>query len=498
MTPSDIDFTPYHELVLKSIYILFLSVSILTFDPCQFRQRMHLSGQTLIASSPVEPVSVSELGVNTGHQLGHFSSLSQHQLKFGNTLLMMSQSKVPTTSPPAALNGNIKSKSSNKKSDRESNSSPISVSGESNHSVSPSSSPFNPKFNEDDDERISVSSPVKSHTSPISSYSVPNHLAKMYSYSLGQHLPGQFPYPFGFPFPYHQQYDLSLANGLLSQNQTNLSNTQQQSNKQTKPSTNFSVASLLAGKDDDRKQSRDSKGINRNHNSSYSEGEEDEDEDIDEEMMEESASAAVAAATEDEDEEAVDMTNRNGENQNISVTRLTPSPPSHQLSPPNSRSVSPLSPNYLKSSMMTNGHFPKNFPHPMNVDSMSAALQLQLAAAAAARHRFTVDGMMLDHSATAQNSNSHPMFSPHGPHAHALLASGGLHPAGPGAQQTPTGWLPHPGAHQGGGLGGLPGGHGLNPFHWLSHTSGPLSPSQSKCHFHIRITFIWLCACSLA
>src|SRR5699024_5559985 len=130
----------------------------------------------------------------------------------------------------------------------------------------------------------SVSSPVKrSQASPISNYPpVPHHLAKAYgAYALGQHLPGQFAYPFGFPFPYAQQYDLTFANGLLGAAAAaqQSSPNSQQSPKHHKPSTNFSVASLLGRKDNDsdskRRQSKDSsKRIARQHNSSYSEGEE--------------------------------------------------------------------------------------------------------------------------------------------------------------------------------------------------------------------------------
>src|SRR5699024_1388974 len=249
----------------------------------------------------------------------------------------------------------------------------------------------------------------------------------------GQHLPGQFAYPFGFPFPYAQQYDLTFANGLLGAAAAaqQSSPNSQQSPKQHKPSTNFSVASLLGRKDNDsdskRRQSKDSsKRIARQHNSSYSEGEEEEDEDIDEELMEESAAAAAAAAAaDDEDDEAVDMSaSRSDDDRKISVTRLTPSPSPHQLSPPSSsRSASPLSPNYLESA---NGQSGKNMSQ--HIDSMSAALQLQLAAAAAARHRFTVDGLMNDSPAGGQGQQAPPhpaaMFGPHGPHPHMMHPGG--------------------------------------------------------------------------
>ena len=380
------------------------------------------------------------------------------------------------------MNGALKSKTSEESLKREeANSSPISISVDSNRSPSPASSTCNGKSDHEDDERISVSSPVKPHASPISNYpSVPNHIAKAYGAyaSLGQHLPGQFPYPIGFPFPYAQQYELSFANGLLGQTQQSSPNSQQ-SPKPHKPSTNFSVASLLGSKDDadSKRHSKDSK----RHNSSYSEGEDEDEEDIDEELMEESAAAAAAAAAEDEDDEAVDMSARSDDDRKISVTRLTPSPSPHRLSPPSSsRSASPLSPGYLKSA---NGQMGKSLSHPM--DSMSAALQLQLAAAAAARHRFTVDGLMHESAAPGQGpAQSHPaMFAPHGPHQHPLL-----HP-GAGSQQPPPGWMGHPGAHPA--LGGIPGAHPLNPFtHWLAQSSGPLSPSQSKCHckfLHINI-----------
>lgn len=207
--------------------------------------------------------------------------------------------------------------------------------------------------------------------------------------------------------------------------------------------------------------------------------------------MEESAAAAAAASVtngDDEDDEAVDMSSRNdhhhhhnhhhshnhhNENRKISVTRLTPSPSPHQLSPPSSsRSASPLSPNYMKSSN-NNGQTGK-----MAVDSMTAAFQLQLAAAAS-RNRFTIDGLMLDPSAPGSQSGGpqpHPvMFGGHGPHPHGLL-----HANGHGGQQTQPGWMGHPGAH----LAGLPGGHPINPFHWLGQSNGPLSPSHmSKSHF---------------
>lgn len=442
---------------------------------------MQLSGQTLIAASPAEPVTLTELQHHQLAQLGHhphFSPLAAHHLKLGNTLLMMKSSPPPSmaslVSPP--VNGALKCKSEQTEVKRElSNSSPISISVASTRTPSPSSSHCNGKSDAEDEEHISVSSPVKPHASPISNYpAVPSHLAKAYgAYNLGHHLPGQFPYPFGFPFPYAQQYDLTFANGLLSQAQ--ISPNSQQSRKQHKPSTNFSVASLLGSKDEPdskRRSSKDSKRFNNNrmHNSSYSEGEDEEDEDIDEELMEESAAAAAsAAAGDDEDEEAVDMSSRHSEDRKISVTRLTPSPSPHQLSPPSSsRSASPLSPGYIKS---LNGQLGK-MSHPMEVP---AALQLQLAAAAA-RHRFTVDGMLLDSPNGPQaGQQHHAMFGPPGQPQHPLLHPGN----GAGSQQAPPSWMGHPAGHPA--LGGLPGSHPLNPFHWLAHT-GPLSPSQSKCH----------------
>lgn len=459
---------------------------------------MQLSGQTLIAAAPAESGSVSEL--HHRHQLAqltqhtHFSPLAAHHLKFGNTLLMMKSSHM-TSMMSSPINDALKSKEESLKREV-ANSSPISISVDSNRTPSPASSTCNGKSDHEDDERISVSSPIKPHASPISNYpSVPSHIAKAYGAyaSLGQHLPGQFPYPFGFPFPYAHQYDLTFANGLLSQGQQSSPNSQP-SPKQNKPSTNFSVASLLGSKDDSdsKRQSKGTKRIARHHNSSYSEGEEEEEEDIDEELLEESvaAAAAAAAATDDEDEEAVDMSARAEEDRKISVTRLTPSPSPHQLSPPSSsRSASPLSPGYLKS---TNGQMGKNLPHPM--DSMSAALQLQLAAAAAARHRFTVDGLMHDSHAAPGQGPTQPhsgMFGPHGhhPHPHSMLHSG----ANVGNLQTPPGWMAHPGAHPA--LGGLPGAHPLNPFtHWLAQTSGPMSPSQSKYFFQFHLHFVVILA----
>ncbi|OTF75817.1 hypothetical protein BLA29_003612 [Euroglyphus maynei] len=141
----------------------------------------------------------------------------------------------------------------------------------------------------------------------------------------------------------------------------------------------------------------------------------------------------------------------------------------------NFRSNSPFSSEFNKSP--DSQQQSKNLTqHQMNVDSMSAALQLQLAAAAAARHRFSVDGIMLNNS---QAQGSHPLFPSHG-QPHSLISGASLHhQAALASGGHPTAWLPHPaGPH---GLGGLPGAHPLNPFHhWLAQTSGPLSPSQSK------------------
>nr|XP_046910436.1 uncharacterized protein LOC124491780 [Dermatophagoides farinae] len=484
---------------------------------------MQLSGQTLIAANLAEPVFFNnELNFNTrSHYHNHFeishrnsnqSSINNHnhhniiinedRLRFQlNPQQIMSQNKSLTATSPmtmvhnSLLNSTVnqaETTMSNKvgKYVREISSSPLSVSAESNHSTSPISSPCNGKsIDSDDDERISVSSPpVKSHqVSSISNYSMPNQLAKLYGYSLGQGLPNQFSFSFGFPFPYGQQYDLNLANNLSNQQCSQNSNALP---KQTKPSTNFSVASLLAGSGDnvsneDNKHSEDSnKIINVNRNCSYSEGEDDDD--IDEEMAEDSAVKSslekINKDNEDDDdeEEAVDMSNRNQERK-ISVTRLSASlSPSHQLSPPNSRSNSPFSSEFNKSS--DSQQTSKNLTHQMNVDSMSAALQLQLAAAAAARHRFSVDGIMLNNS---QTPGSHPLFSTHG-QTHPLISGGPLHHQAaatlssgghPPTHQPPT-WLPHPaGPHHG--LGGLPGAHPLNPFHhWLAQASGPLSPSH--------------------
>uniref|UniRef100_A0A6P6Y1I4 Uncharacterized protein DDB_G0283357-like n=1 Tax=Dermatophagoides pteronyssinus TaxID=6956 RepID=A0A6P6Y1I4_DERPT len=478
---------------------------------------MQLSGQTLIAANLAEPVFFkNELNFNTRsnyHNLLEFShnnnnhhhhhnqsSINNHNLITNkdfiqfqlNSQQIMSQNKSLTaTSPMTMVHNSLLNSSadqaettmSNKvgKYVREISSSPLSVSAESNHSTSPISSPFNGKsIDSDDDERISVSSPpVKSHqVSSISNYSMPNQLAKLYGYSLGQGLPNQFSFSFGFPFPYGQQYDLSLANNLANQQCSQNNNTLP---KQTKPSTNFSVASLLAGSGDninneDNKHSEDSnKVINMSRNSSYSEGEDDDD--IDEEMVEDSAVKLSSNKMnkdddDDDDDEAVDMSNRNPERK-ISVTRLSSSlSPSHQLSPPNSRSNSPFSSEFNKSPDSQQPS--KNLTqHQMNVDSMSAALQLQLAAAAAARHRFSVDGIMLNNS---QAQGSHPMFPSHG-QTHSLMSGGPLHHQALTSGGHPPTWLPHPaGSH---GLGGLSGAHPLNPFHhWLAQTSGPLSPSH--------------------
>lgn len=482
---------------------------------------MQLSGQTLIAASPAESVSASEVVSPSSHSLHPFSSLTSHQqLKLGNTLLMMShaaaaaavaakqqQSFPPATpSPPSArLNGGgggskcdspPTTMGEEKKLREVNSSSPISVSArsDSNRSMSPFSPGAGAKSKEDeeDEQMISVSSPLKPHAALFSAaaaagyHAMPNPFSKAYHHGYApQHqagpLPGQFPYPFGFPFAaYSQQYDLSFASSILnSHNQPNSSGSGNSPNSSIKkPSTNFSVASLLAGKEESAGSK--SKKISNN---SYSEGEEEDDDDIDEELMEESAAAAVAAAAaaDDEDDEAVDMSNHD-DDRKISVTRLTPSPSPHQLSPPNSRSVSPLSPNYFKMNgeknqqmLQQQQHLKSSMSHPMGVDQMSAAIHLQIAAAAAARHRFHGEGMMKNMS-PGQGLPPSLFGGSHGPHApHPLLSS--LH-GGTGQQQQPPppGWLPHHGsAHP------SLDAHPLNAFHWLSQSAGPLSPSQSKC-----------------
>lgn len=466
---------------------------------------MQLSGQTLIAASPAESVSASEVVSPSSHSLHPFSSLTSHQqLKLGNTLLMMShaaaaaavaakqQQSFPssTPSPPSVRHNDSPSATmgEEKKMREVNSSSPISVSArsESNRSLSPFSPGVGAKSKEDEEDEISVPPSLKPHAALFSAaaaagyHAMPNPFSKAYHH--GYHpqnqsgpLPGQFPYPFGFPFAaYPQQYDLSFASSILnSHNQPNSSRNGNSPNSNTKkPSTNFSVASLLAGKEESAANK-----LKKISNNSYSEGEDEDEDDIDEELMEESAAAAVAAAANDEDDEAVDMSNQD-DDRKISVTRLTPSPSPHQLSPPNSRSVSPLSPNYFKSNGDKNQqmlhqhqqHLKSSMSHPMGVDPMSAAIHLQIAAAAAARHRFPVEGMM---KSPGQGLSSSLFGSPHAPHP--LLSS--LHGAGQQQQAPPPGWLPHHGAAH-------PSleGHPLNAFHWLSQSAGPLSPSQSKCH----------------
>ncbi|KAF7490877.1 Homeobox protein MSH-B [Sarcoptes scabiei] len=466
---------------------------------------MQLNGQTLIApniSGPFVNDSDHHKYLDKSNQLLAAQNSDRSSIEMNSK-----KGLIATSSPRTKMvhNGGLLNVVQDDKSDRERDvsSSPLSISAESNHSTSPISSPYNGKSIEsDDDERISVSSPpVKSnsfdHHHPLSSYSMTSQLAKLYGYSLGQTIPNQF-FQFGFPFAYGgQQYDIGMGLPNHMNVNNNLSNSQQSPQQQETPqndlnknivksitsktNTNFSVASLL-GRQEKSKKFSDNKSSSLTksslHNVSYSDEEDDEELVDDDEIIDESTISMGNKSRKIKDQEnyeAVDMSYK-GTERKISVTRLTPSPSPHQLSPPNSRSNSPFSSSDHSKSVESQPSG-KNLHQSMSVDSMSAALQLQLAAAAAARHRFSIDGIMLDPNL---NQNEQPIFGPgHCPHPGMMTNGAGLHPSMVGSQPN---WPPthphHPGVphHQ---LSGLPGPHPLNPFHhWLAQTSGSLSPSH--------------------
>jgi len=374
----------------------------------------------------------------------------QQQQQYLNSLLMMStaasaqqqQRELSSGSPLSAVSG-----------------------ADSSRSMSPDgqSSPVRPAD-------VSSDSPLKMAAAAMATgYGMP---MKGYYPALSQ-----FGFPYGLPLPYGpgaaQHYEL-FANGLLgaaaaSVNQSANSIATQNVSPSAKKSTNFSVASLLG----DRKAVQPEEDLEDDVVD-----DDDENIDVDEDDVEDDEEDELMRRIR-ENAAALDMSPKS------KLTHLN-SPtgsPSHgqTLSPPNSRSTSPLSPKGKPLPVPTMPQLPAG-THPGLDPAMSAALQLQLAAAAAARHRFTVDSLMLD--AHQQQQQMAAMGSPFGlpPGAHpALLAAaaasaGGQNPTAPWQLSHGLG-MPVPGSNPTGAAQGHP---QLNPFHWLSHTSGPLSPSQSK------------------